>query len=98
MSDLDNFEDRHEEVEALIARIKNAFKDRNEILHWLWKKGDDESFAEHGNLHPYKKGQIKRRTAQQLYDVAAAMLQAVHALTRLNDEHGEAVLNRYGIA
>jgi hypothetical protein len=89
----DNFKDRPALIDAMMKDIADARRERNEILHWLWGKGEDDTIARHGTYRPYRSEASKTKTAQQIYDVAKLMLDAVIALTRLDTEY----LKRYGI-
>jgi hypothetical protein len=89
----DNFKDRSTLIDAMMKDIAEARRERNEILHWLWGKGEDDTIARHGTSRPYRSEESKTKTAQQIYDVAALMLDATIALNRLDTEY----LKRYGM-
>lgn len=83
---LENFPEKADMVNAMMKDIVNARKERNEILHWLWGKGDDDTEARHGSMRPHREEMSKTKTARQIYDVAALMLDASIALMRLNND------------
>jgi hypothetical protein len=83
---LENFPEKSGLINAMMKDIVNARKERNEILHWLWGNGDDDTEARHGSMRPHREEMSKTKTARQIYDVAALMLDASIALMRLNND------------
>jgi hypothetical protein len=83
---LENFVEKADLINAMMKDVVNARKERNEILHWLWGKGDDDTEARHGSMRPHREEMSKTKTARQIYDVAALMLDASIALMRLDND------------
>jgi hypothetical protein len=83
---LENFPEKAGQVSAMMKDIVNARKERNEILHWVWGKGEDDTKARHGSMRPHRDEMSKTKTARQIYDVAALMLDASIALMRLDND------------
>jgi hypothetical protein len=73
----DNFPDRLPEIDALITEIKTIRNERNEILHWIWGKGEAETAAKLHSLRIHRKQDVKTKTAEELYALANRLLQAV---------------------
>jgi hypothetical protein len=82
----DNFPDRLSEIEALITEIKTTRGERNEILHWIWGKGEDDTTAKLHSLRIHRKQDVKTKTAEELYALANRLLQAVLSLAHFNDD------------
>ena len=82
---LENFPEKTGTINAMMGDIITARKERNEILHWLWGKGEDDTLARHGSMRPHREETSKTKTAEQIYEVAGLMLDASIALTRLNE-------------
>jgi hypothetical protein len=83
---LENFPEKSDLINAMMKDIVTARKERNEILHWLWGKGDDDTEARHGSMRPHREEMSKTKTARQIYDVAALMLEVSLGLMRLNSD------------
>jgi len=83
---LENFREKSNLINAMMKDIVSARKERNEILHWLWGKGDDDTEARHGSMRPHREEMSKTKTARQIYDVAALMLEVSLGLMRLNSD------------
>jgi hypothetical protein len=69
-----------------MANIKTARSERNEVLHWLWGEGEDETTAKLGSMRIHRPEIVKRKTASEVYAIADRLLDASHTLIRLNDE------------
>ena len=82
----ENFPSRIAEIEALMANIKAAKDERNEVMHWIWGKGEDETTAKIGSMRIHRLEVVKTRTASEVYAIADRLLDASLALTRLNDD------------
>ena len=82
----DNFPSRIAEIETLMADIKAAKDERNEVMHWLWGKGEDEATATIGSQRIHRPEAVKTKTASEVYAIANRLLDATHTLIRLNDD------------
>jgi hypothetical protein len=80
----ENFPDECAITDGMMKDVGDARRERNEILHWLWGKGDDETTAKHGSMRPYRPDVTKTKTAEQIYSVADTMLLATMALHKLD--------------
>jgi hypothetical protein len=81
----DNFPSRISEIDALMQDIKAARQERNEILHWLWSKGEDDATAKLGSLRIHRDPNIKTKTAEEVYALADRLLRAVLSLHHFDD-------------
>jgi hypothetical protein len=97
---LDRLELDLTQATALIAAITKARKERHEVIHWLWGKADDPEMARNVTLRPFREEQIKTRSAQDIQDIAEAMLKASTELgvlaTRVREEILASLRQRFG--
>lgn len=79
---LDEFPEDKEAIDALISLVEDLRRERNEILHWLWGKTDDETTAVNATLRPFRDEKRKYRTAADIGLIAGGMLSSVRYMTR----------------
>lgn len=73
------------DVSALIARVKKARADRNDILHSIYGIADDPNLAVIATLRPFREEKRAERSAADFYAVAAELLAISIELANVND-------------
>ena len=78
---LDHFPKNSDEIGTLVRLIKDLRSDRNEILHWIWGKTENEHIAKHVSFRPFRKQEEKLKTADNIAAIANAMLEITQIIT-----------------
>jgi hypothetical protein len=83
----DNFPTETEQMDSLVQRVKAARSERNDIMHWLWGASDDDTLFMQ-TMRPYKnEPPPKRKTAKDIYALAAELLNLTAALNAIDQRH-----------
>lgn len=90
--------DRHPgfvtDIKALFTEITQVRRDRNEVIHHVWGKADDEGAVEAASIRVFKGDKRRRFTAKQVWDVSDRLLCAVHdfdIVTRWSNNHPDVI-------
>jgi hypothetical protein len=67
-------------IKKLFTDIRATRTERNEILHWLWAKTEDDLVAKHASIRPFREERSKTKTAQQISDSAQLALDLIGKL------------------
>jgi hypothetical protein len=82
---IDALPDMAAQIDELVKRIVKIKDRRNETLHWLWGKGEDENNAKTANIKPHKDHKIKMKTAKDVSKIADDALGAAIDIIQLQD-------------
>ncbi len=82
---LDLAPDQADIIEALVVEIARLRGERNEVMHWLWSKSDEDDKAIHGTLRPFRTPQKKTKTAKEVHAIAEGMVEVVKSLSDWHD-------------
>jgi len=79
MSDI--FPDRQDDITALISKIANLRRERNEVTHWLSTKTDDPTIAKFQNLRPFRNPvPAKLKSAADVEKISQGLLECTAEL------------------
>src|SRR6185436_17596209 len=79
----DKYPDRLSEIDSVMENLKTARKERNEVLHWIWSKSENEEEAHLSLLRIHREQDAKTKTAEDLYALADKLLRSSFDLTHL---------------
>jgi hypothetical protein len=67
-------------IDELFAEIEELRTERNEVLHWIWGRTEQENIAMHLSARPFRKQQHKFKTAADIQTLADRAVTAIEAL------------------
>jgi hypothetical protein len=70
---VDRFPEEEAAIEAMIARVGECRRERNELIHWIWKANDDPVEIRLLQMRPHREHRSKSRTADEIMSIADAM-------------------------
>jgi hypothetical protein len=87
---LDRFPDQQGEIEALHNKISTARSNRNDIMHLVCGRPDEDGLIPFASLRPHRENKSFYRTATQIEDIAERLFSLVTDLQKWVEQVHEA--------